>query len=217
MKNKDREDGGLEFMGLRMNVIDKSLELEISKQINPTESLLLRFIQLGTIGGRNRKRQICSYAEFYIKDFGDLLQTRMNKVYVHLKSLHAKELIIRIPTRSKDIQIIGLNPSVFGQILVNSQHEIEQKKHLSLVPSQDQLSPKVGPIKSQTRTKLVPSQDQIASEPIEIIQEKPLLDSYRRNKTVLEGKMDEISEEKNTVPNDILKQFPKWFRSMPKS
>lgn len=201
--------GGLEFMGLRYNVADIHLELAITKKITPTEDQLLRLIELGTIGARNRKREICSKSEFYLEDLASSLQVRKNKIYVNLKSLHSKKLIIRKSTRSKGVEILGLNPKIFGQVLPDRQHDAEKKRHLKLVPNQDQASPESGPVKSGNRTYLVPNQDQIEPHVAEIIEEKNALDSFRPNLDSSRLVEDEQSEESFTQPEPEDKRDPR--------
>lgn len=125
---------GLEFMALRFNVIDKRRELQRQKKITPAESCLLQEIELGTCGARNKKKHMMSQAEFYLEDLSiNLGYKKVNKIWSLLKSLEQKTFIIRKPTRSKGLELIGLNPEVFGQILIDKEHEKEKKRHLKLV------------------------------------------------------------------------------------
>lgn len=198
--NKKKE--GLEFMAIRFNVVERRRKLRFFKQVTPGEYFLLEEIELATIGGQNGKSTIRSSGEFYIKDFATILGIGFNKVYVQLKSLEAKNLIIRQKTRSKGLEIIGLNPAEFGQILIDSQHALETKKHLKMVvnnspnivnipednvPNENEFSPESGPINSQIETDLGPNQDQTQLQITDIKEEKPLLDSFRPFKTVLEA------------------------------
>lgn len=193
------KSGGLEFMAIRFNVADKRRNLRVSKEVTPAEYFLLEEIERGTIGAHNAKRMICSEAEFYLKDLAENLGILVNKIYVQLKSLQKKNLIVRRSTRSKGLEIIGLNPTEFGQVLIDTQHEIEKKRHLKLavdnskksvdvlnkeVLNKEASSPKSGLICTRFGTSLVPIQDQTDTQNIEIIEEKPLLDS---SKTYLES------------------------------
>ena len=131
----NKETKGLLFMGLQFNVIDHRWQLRLNKEISVSEYFLLEAIEMGTIGARNPKHQICSESEFYLQDLSSILgyKTPM-KIWKLLKDLHGKKLIVRKRTRSKASEILGLNPEKFGQILIDSQHEIEQKRYLKLVP-----------------------------------------------------------------------------------
>jgi hypothetical protein len=170
---------GLSFMGSQFTIIDKRHELLIAKIITPTESLLLEKIQLGTAGARNGKSTISSEAEFFLNDLADLLHIRINKIYVQLKSLHSKDLIIRKSTRSKGREILGLNPKKFGQILIDSQHEIEKRRHLRLVPNQDQSNPESGLDESNNGINMVPNQDQNEHEKTALDSFRPYIDPFR--------------------------------------
>lgn len=200
-------------MGAQLNVIDKRIELLVSKQITPTESLLLELIHLGTAAARNGKSTICSKAEFFIEDLSsDLGYKSVNKVWTLLKSLHKKNLITREPTRSKGRDIMGLNPEVFGQILIDTQHEVEKRRHLKLVPKADNPRPTPPVDKSKLRGDNFPEQhtDRVApnTEPWgenpqssgethmnrgEIEHEKSPLDSSRLKIDTLRGQPGKVS------------------------
>lgn len=170
-KEKLEERKGAEFMSLRCNVIRKRKELRST--LSPRENYLLDDIQEGTIGDWQ------SLGEFNLEDLAKGLNIRMNKIYVLLKNLHTKDIIVREKTKHKKLEMLGLNPNIFGQILSNHQHGIEKKKHLRLVPNQDAVSPKSGLNESQIRTDLVPKRDQIYLQHNDIIDKKSPLDSYR--------------------------------------
>lgn len=131
---KEEKRKGLEFMALRFNVVDKRRELMREKKITPAESCLLQEIELGTIGARNHKKKIGSQSEFYLEDLSSNLGYKsVNKIYALLKSLKKKGYITRNPTRSKGLELIGLNKEVFGQILIDKEHNKEMKRVLRLV------------------------------------------------------------------------------------
>lgn len=181
--------GGLKFMGLQFNVKDKRRELQVKRIITPTEYYVLEEIESATIGARNRQHKICSRAEIYLEDIAERLGIAMNKVYVVLKSLQSKNLILRSPTRSTGLDNIGLNPGVFGQILIDSQDEKEKKSYLKLavdnsrppvdkvgneVRPEDAPSPMPQSIKELIETALVPNQYKIEHknpplDPLEIL------------------------------------------------
>jgi len=182
------ERKGLEFMAIRFNIVDKRRELR--SQLKPAENYLLDEIELATIGGRNEKRTIASEAQLYIEDLSNALGYKeKDKIWSLLKSLQNKKLIIRRPTRSKGLEIIGLNPEIFGQILIDKQDAIERRKHLKLVkPMND--SKNEHPIRrSETDESSVSIRRSIGHEPtdrrldqteeLEIIEEKSALDSSR--------------------------------------
>lgn len=136
-KEEQKKGKGLEFMALRLDVAEKHLELAVQKKITPAEDNLLKIIQMGTIGARNSRKHICSRAEFHISDLSEKLgyKTQM-KIWALLKSLEKKKYILREKTKSKGLELIGLNPSIFGgQILAERQYEKEKKRHLRLVSS----------------------------------------------------------------------------------
>lgn len=136
MENEKKEKG-LEFMALRLDVAERHLELAVKKMITPAEDNLIKILEMGTIGARNSRSQICSKALFYISDLSDKLgyKTQM-KIWKILKSLEDKKYIIREKTRDKGREILGLNPATFGgQVLNDKQHDIEKRRHLKLIPS----------------------------------------------------------------------------------
>ncbi len=134
-QSDNKKGKGLEFMAYKISVARKHLELSVSRKITPAESNLLRLLELGTVGAQNSRSRICSKAEFFISDLSVKLgyKTQM-KIWKLLKSLEAKEYIVREKTRSKGREILGLNPKEFGgQILGDRQHQVEKKRHLRLV------------------------------------------------------------------------------------
>ena len=132
-KEQEKKGKGLDFMAYRMDVARKHLQLSVSRKVTPAEGNLLRFLEIGTIGADNSRRQITAKAEFFIQDLSDALgyKTKM-KIWSLLKSLEKKGFIIREKTRSKDREILGLNPKVFTQILIDRHHERDKKRHLSI-------------------------------------------------------------------------------------
>lgn len=130
----EEKKGGLEFMATRYNVIDTRRQLSINKEVTPSEYFLLEEIELGTIGARNKGRQICSKAEFSLDQLSkNLGYKEVNKLWPLLKSLEGKKLIIREKSKYVGFNLLGLNPEKFGQILINTQHEAEQKRKLKLI------------------------------------------------------------------------------------
>jgi hypothetical protein len=132
-KEKEKKGKGLEFMAYKLCVARKHIELSVTKKITPAESNLLRLLEIGTIGAQNSRGYICSKAEFYITDLSVALGYKeKDKIWKILKSLHKKQYIIREKTRTKDREVLGLNPAVFEQILIDKQHETDKKRHLKL-------------------------------------------------------------------------------------
>jgi hypothetical protein len=123
----EKKKKGLEFMALRMNVALKHLELAVTKKITPSEDNLIKILELRTIGAFK------SDTEFHISELSALLGYKEKaKIWRILKSLSDKKYIIRTKTHSKDIEILGLNPEIFDQILINKQHEKEKIKRLKI-------------------------------------------------------------------------------------
>jgi hypothetical protein len=173
---------GPEFMALRFNIIQKRKELR--KVLSYREYCLLEEIIDGTVDKWESK------SKFDLRKLGENLGIRINKTYVTLKSLTSKKIIIREKTEFKLQETIGLNPDIFGQILIDHQHMLELKKHLSLVvdnserlvPKEDQRTPEKGLDESRKRTYLVPNRDAYPHQTIEIINEKSpidLIDTYK--------------------------------------
>ena len=195
LSSKESKKKGLEFMAIRFNVIDKRRQLQREKAITPAESCLLQEIELGTIGARNKKKNMGSQAEFYLEDLSNNLGYKsVNKIWTLLKSLEKKQLIIRKPTRSKGLELIGLNPAVFGQILIDKEHQKEKKRHLRLV---DNSEPVVDKVETPTHEACKPTHEvcavhtRIESEaPTNRVlteYETPPLDSFRPNLDSLKG------------------------------
>lgn len=128
---KEKKGKGLDFMAYRIDVARKHFELSVQRKVTPAESNLLLFLELGTIGAQNSRSQISSKAEFYIEDISKALGYKeKDKIWKLLKSLHSKGYILRDKTRSKNREILGLNPEVFSQILIDRHHEVDKKRHL---------------------------------------------------------------------------------------
>jgi len=163
LKDESKKGRGLIFMALPLEVEKKHLELAAKRKITPTEDCLLRAIRLGTMGAQNGRHQICSAAEFYLDDLAETIGVLKNKIYVNLKSLQEKDLIIRLPTRSKGKEFIGLNPIKFGgQLLIDKQHQLEEKRLKLVGPhkgpevlSQEESSPNMGPNIIDNRTSMI--------------------------------------------------------------
>lgn len=189
---------GLEFMALRLDVAEKHLELAVKKKITPAEDNLLKIIEMGTIGARNSRSQICSKAMVHISDLSEKLGYKeKDKIWKLLKSLYTKGYITREKTRNKDQEVIGLNPKVFGQILAEQQHEREKKRHLRLVDncgshvdkSTDNSSAEPTDHRCSTDSPSVPNRQTVGTEPtdhpcsdfqdIEMTRENLSLDSSR--------------------------------------
>lgn len=205
-------NGGPEFMALRANVRRK--RREIRRDLTPRQNYLLDDITEGTVDGWGSK------SEFDLKDLAYGLGVRVNKIYVLLKELHDQSLITREPTRYPGREILGLNPESFGQILINHQHEKEKKKHLRLVPIQDQPSPLSGLAKSLKGTHIIPKEDLSLSQDIEIIKESNPLDSYRLDKSLRCESGDDSNESEWDArgpekAEQIRKMIEANFRSMP--
>ncbi len=203
---EEKKRKGLEFMAMRFNVAEMHLELAIKKLITPAEDNLLKIVEMGTIGARNSRSQICTKAEFYISDLSEKLGYKeKDKIWKILKSLHTKGYITREKTRTKDREIIGLNPKFFGQILSDQQHERERRRHLRLVDnsssngdnSQQDLDPEPTDRKCNTDDPSVDNRQSIGEElpnrPVtefevpEITRENLSLDSSRFNLDVFRG------------------------------
>lgn len=216
---KKRERKGLDYMGSRLEIVVKRHQLQKSRDITPTESMLLEKIQIGTVGAQNKRGEISSKNEFYLIHLAQYLQVKMNKLYVMLKRLETKGLIVRHPTMSKGLEVLGLNPAAFGRILPERQHEDEQKRFLKLVvsnpevggdnfppevPTQDQDSPKSGPMKSGSGTNPVLNQDQIEHEKPAYTSLDPSIsssDGKKRGDTYVSP--EEVEAAKNTAKKEI--------------
>lgn len=188
---------GLEFLARRMNVSLKLREIRSGRLVKPLEYYMLQEIELGTVGAENPKKRICSKGAFYLEDLSKHLNILINKVYVTLRSLEKKELIIREKTRSKGLEILGLNPNFFGQVLIDTSHIRETKSHLKLVKNnpnlvqkEDKVSPDLGANKSQNRTDQVLNRDQTRSQVIDNKEENLPLESLE-GLNILEGKTEE--------------------------
>ncbi len=194
-EKKSEKIGGLEFMGMRFNIIDRRHELLVNKEITSSENFLLEKIELGTIGARNARSTICSKAEFNLDDLSrGLGYKEKDKIWKLLKSLHKKNLIIRESTRYRGLEVLGLNPVEFGQILIDSQHAVEKKKHLKLAVDNSQNTVDIVEEEPTNHTSITDKSSvnhhqnvgseqincrQTDSQPQVIIDEKPLLDSSR--------------------------------------
>ena len=214
-----------------MNVAIKKRELAVKKLITPSEYYLLDEIELGTVAAANKKKQICSKAAFDLDYLAGLLNIGLNKLYVQIKSCHEKKFILREQTKYPKLEILGLNPEVFGQILIDKLHEKEIKKQIHLavdnsqfdgdksesqVPNQDQLSPKVGPIQLQIMTNQVPNQDQNELQQFENTNEKTSLESSRVYLESFRGEnnfnFSKVREPKTLSPEDRALQV-KWLNA----
>lgn len=130
---EQKKGKGLEFMAYKLCVAKKHIELCVTKKITLAESNLLRLLEIGTIGAQNGRSQITDKAEFFISDLSAALgYKKKDKIWTILKSLEKKKYIVREKTRNKDAEILGLNPKVFDQILIDKHHEIAKKRHLKL-------------------------------------------------------------------------------------
>ena len=135
-KQKQEKKGkGLEFMAYRIEIAQVHLDLSIRKKITPAEHNLLRLLELCTIGAQNGRSYICSKIDFQIEDLSSALgykDIEHGKIWRLLKSLEKKKFIIRQKTRSKGTEILGLNPEVFGQILIEKHQAVDNKRHLRI-------------------------------------------------------------------------------------
>ncbi len=202
-----QDNGGLMFIALQFNIKDKRKQLRLEKKLSPTEYFLIEEIEAGTIGARNEKREVCSSGDFYLEDLAEAVGIRMDKLYIALKSIQQKGFILRHPTRSKLKENIGLNPDVFGQLLINKMQDREKTKHLKLVHNSpkhvDNFSekdtqkgepkPDPGRVATLLRGALDPKRVGIDSQVPETTQEKVVLECIRVNKSVLEEKSESVS------------------------
>lgn len=181
---------GLEFMAIRFNIIEKRRDLR--NELTPAENYLLDEIELATIGGRNEKRTIASEAEIYLDDLAQLMRYKTkNKIWTLLKSLEKKGLIIRKPTRLTGKEIIGLNPDVFGQLLIDKHDAVERRKSMHTIrggrvdnshsePTVHESSTHEACVKDpQTVSDPPTNRECFHSQTPEIIEEKTPLDSFR--------------------------------------
>lgn len=187
---------GLEFMSTRFNVVMKCRELKKTKFITPAEYFLLEEIQIGTNGGQNQKWTMSSTAEFFLEDLSNNLGYKsMNKIWTLVKSLHQKGLITREYTRSKGREILGLNSKVFGQILIDSQHLLEQQRQLKMVVDNSKKPPTVrvdgthGSCVDELRSECVEGMNHVSNpsqnDPLEYLREDK--NSYKGEKEVAES------------------------------
>lgn len=182
---------GLEFMAVRFSIIDTHRWLKRNGFITLSESDLIDEIILGTVGARNPKNQMCSETDFNLKTLAEILGIGLNKLYVKIKNLNQNYLILKRPSLYSGCEILGLNPYFWGQILIDKSHAVERSRVLKCVinnvPKLEQPTPKKVSAKSQKGTNALPKMDPTPPISQEIIEEKPLLDSYKSNLKVLEG------------------------------
>jgi hypothetical protein len=186
-----KKSGGIEFMSRRMNVANTVFELAVTKKITPAERNLIDIIEMGTIGAKNDSRQFSTKAQFIIDDLSSALRYKeKDKIWKLLKSLDKKGVITREKTRFKNAEIIGLNPRMMGQILIDKLHDDETKRMgLRVVVDNSKDKPTIHPgttdESSVNHVRSVGSQRTDRPESItqthEIIDENSLLDSYRLN------------------------------------
>lgn len=191
-------------MALRFNVIDKRRHLWITKAVTPSEYFLLEQIEIGTMGANNSRSTIMSKTEFILEDLSLQLGYKSPmKIWKLLKDLHKKNLITREHTRFKGVEVIGLNPEVFGQVLINKHHELEKTRHLKLVDNSKPEQTNHLPITNESfvdhkrsvcepQTKCLQNDDQIS----DIIDENVLLESSR---SILESLKGQKPGELNTL------------------
>lgn len=189
---KGNEQKGAEFMALRANVREKRRELR--KDLTPSQNYLLDDITEYTVNGWS------STKEFDLDQLATGLGYKTtDKIYLLLKQLHKKGLIIRKPTKYAKREILGLNPKVFGQVLINHQHETEKRKHLKLLPQltkQESTTYEAGVNDLQSVSQSLTDHKLKLDQPIEIIKENRPIDSYRSLQISLDENSDEFLEEK---------------------
>lgn len=118
-KNKNKK--GPEFMALRRNVLDKRKELK--RDLTPSQGNLLDELIEGTI---YRWRSV---AVFSVGELAYNLGYRgKEKVYRNLKVLREKGIIVQTKGWRKWEINLGLNPDIFGQILIDHQLEKEKRR-----------------------------------------------------------------------------------------
>lgn len=127
--SNEKPKGEITFMSLQIRVVRTKFNLSVRKVITPMEANVLTLIELGTIGGQNKFNKFCSLGEFDLNEMNQNLNYKdKNKIYGLLKKLTEKGLIHRQHTSFKNLEILGLNPDVFGQILIDSLHKVEQER-----------------------------------------------------------------------------------------
>lgn len=130
---EEKKGKGLEFMAYRLEIAQVHLRLSIQKKITPAEHNLLRLLELCTIGAQNSRSYICSKIDFQIEDLSNALGYKEPaKIWRLLKSLENKKIILREKTRAKGTEILGLNPEVFGRILISRHEALDKKRHLRI-------------------------------------------------------------------------------------
>jgi len=184
--------GGLEFMAVRMNVALKKRELAAKKLITPSEYYLIDEIELGTIAAANKKKQICSKAPFDLDYLASQMGISLNHLYNHLKSAYLKKFIVREQTQFKKLEILGLNPEVFGQILIDKYHEKEVKNqlHLAVDNSQNSVDNSKGQVQNlyQVSTEVVPNKYRSCTNQVQkLYQTQPQVVENIEQKIVLES------------------------------
>lgn len=176
---------GPEFMALRFNVRQKRKELR--KDIAPLENYLLDDITEATVNAWKATH------DFDINEIARTLGTSRGRVYAMLSKL--KELkIITDEKKYGRLHSIGLNPEFFGQILIDHQHDLDKKKHLSLAVDNSKKTEIGGPVldledpKSDLES---PVSDLKSSEPdlslpqlFEKIEENVPIDSFRSHRSL---------------------------------
>lgn len=237
-KEETGKVGGLEFMSRRFNVVNQVFELAVTKKITPAERNLIDLIEIGTTGAMNEKRQFCTKAEFYLEDLSSALRYKEKaKIWRLLKSLHTKGIITREKTRSKNKELIGLNPEMMGQILTNHLHEEERKRHLKLAVNNSVID--VDNFKNERTNREAATNESCAvnfqtvradstnraqsdSQSSVIIEEKPLLDSSRLILDSSRGKnpiqsftlLEKSDAEKAEEAKAIIRGMAGMFKSM---
>lgn len=176
-------------MAVRMNIIRK--RREIRHELTPSQNYLLDDIMLGTINDWDSSNQ------FDLEELANGLGYKStDKLYLMLKQLANKKIIIRKPTKYPGLEILGLNPEFFGQVLIDHQNALEKNRSLKIVVdnSQDKLTdhkeityePKASNLRTVsdqlTNSKL------LSTQPIENIEQNFPLDSYRCEQISSEAK-----------------------------
>lgn len=175
---------GLKQSNMNVGICFRILDDEMEKKISPTESRLLRYIHISTVGGHNLNKQDRAAWPLVLEDLAAAMNVPMNKLYVLLKSLHKKGMITRgqkLTNRSEKThtEVLGLNPDYYGELLTERQ-KTKRKPSLKLVPKQDenpvsnqnQHNTESEPTQDQSSPNLVLNQYKNSPNPTETIEEK---------------------------------------------
>lgn len=208
---------GPEFMAIRFNIRQK--RKEIRKKLAPLENYLLDDITEATVNAWKTAH------DFDIHEIATTLGTSRGRVYAMLSKLKELKIIIDEKKYGR-LHSIGLNPEFFGQILIDHQHDLDKKKHLSLAVDNSKKTEIGGPVsdledpKSDLENPVSdlksPELDLNLSQLFEKIKENVPIDSLRLDKSLrcengesftLSKIEDLTAEEVDQRKKELLRQY----------